>query len=40
LIAAGHAFSGHYDGDGDILFEYACRLGCEGIEIRILPRQR
>jgi bifunctional non-homologous end joining protein LigD len=21
----------HYDGDGDIVFEHACRLGCEGI---------
>ena len=21
----------HYDGDGDILFEHACKLGCEGI---------
>jgi bifunctional non-homologous end joining protein LigD len=21
----------HYDGDGDIVFKYACKLGCEGI---------
>jgi bifunctional non-homologous end joining protein LigD len=21
----------HYDGDGEILFKYACKLGCEGI---------
>jgi bifunctional non-homologous end joining protein LigD len=21
----------HYDGDGDVVFEYACKLGCEGI---------
>jgi bifunctional non-homologous end joining protein LigD len=21
----------HYDGDGDIVFEHACKLGCEGI---------
>ena len=21
----------HYDGDGAIIFEYACALGCEGI---------
>jgi hypothetical protein len=21
----------HYEGDGDILFEHACKLGCEGI---------
>jgi bifunctional non-homologous end joining protein LigD len=21
----------HYDGDGEIVFKYACKLGCEGI---------
>ena len=21
----------HYDGDGEIVFEHACKLGCEGI---------
>ena len=21
----------HYDGDGEIVFQHACRLGCEGI---------
>jgi ATP-dependent DNA ligase len=21
----------HYDGDGDVVFKYACKLGCEGI---------
>jgi bifunctional non-homologous end joining protein LigD len=21
----------HYDGEGDIVFKYACKLGCEGI---------
>ena len=21
----------HYDGDGDIVFKHACKLGCEGI---------
>jgi hypothetical protein len=21
----------HYDGDGDVVFEHACKLGCEGI---------
>jgi bifunctional non-homologous end joining protein LigD len=21
----------HYDGDGEIVFSYACKLGCEGI---------
>jgi bifunctional non-homologous end joining protein LigD len=21
----------HYDGNGEIVFEYACKLGCEGI---------
>ena len=21
----------HYDGEGDIVFEHACKLGCEGI---------
>ena len=21
----------HYDGDGEVVFEHACKLGCEGI---------
>lgn len=21
----------HYDGDGDVVFEHACKLGCQGI---------
>jgi ATP-dependent DNA ligase len=21
----------HYDGDGEIVFKHACKLGCEGI---------
>jgi ATP-dependent DNA ligase len=26
----------HYDGDGDIVFKYACKLGCEGIVSKLL----
>ncbi len=25
------AVNEHYEGDGDIVFKYACKLGCEGI---------
>ncbi|HEY2529275.1 MAG TPA: hypothetical protein VGJ20_15230 [Xanthobacteraceae bacterium] len=27
----GIALSQHYVGDGDIVYRYACKLGCEGI---------
>jgi hypothetical protein len=27
----GIVLSEHYDGDGEIVFEHACKLGCEGI---------
>ena len=28
---AGIVLNEHYEGDGDIVFQYACKLGCEGI---------
>ena len=27
----GFRLNEHYDGDGEIVFKYACKLGCEGI---------
>ena len=27
----GIIFNEHYEGDGEIVFEHACKLGCEGI---------
>jgi bifunctional non-homologous end joining protein LigD len=30
-VRDGIAFNRHYEGDGAIIFEYACTLGCEGI---------
>jgi bifunctional non-homologous end joining protein LigD len=27
----GIALNEHYEGDGDIVFQHACKLGCEGI---------
>ena len=34
LVCAPHpgiVVNEHYDGDGEIVFEHACKLGCEGI---------
>jgi bifunctional non-homologous end joining protein LigD len=31
LRTLGIVVNEHYDGDGDIVFKYACMLGCEGI---------
>ena len=28
---AEHVLNGVFEGDGDVLFEHACKLGCEGI---------
>ena len=34
--ASGHRLSEHFVGDGEIVFEHACKLGCEGIVLKRL----
>ncbi|MGA8649591.1 MAG: hypothetical protein WB677_03030, partial [Xanthobacteraceae bacterium] len=36
----GIAFNKHFDGDGAIIFEHACALGCEGIVSKRLGSAR